>query len=140
MRRVVITGIGAVTPLGLDAATTWRNLVAGNSGVGPLTVFDSTGFPVRIAGQVRDFEPARRLPATAKWRQLSRAGQFGVAAAAEALAASGVPASDPPGDARGVAMGGSVGRPDLRLLVDIGRARETTGRPDVSNDRRPASP
>src|SRR5690606_4790311 len=98
------TGIGAVTPLGNDAETTWSSLAAGRSGVGELTTFDASGFPVRIAGLVRGFEPARDLPATTRWRHLSRAGQFGVAAAAEAIAGAGLDtaAAD---ESRGVAMG-----------------------------------
>jgi len=62
-RRVVITGVGAVTPLGLNAAETWSSLSAGRSGIGPITRFDTTGCPVRIAGEVRGFEPTRALPA-----------------------------------------------------------------------------
>ncbi|HEY3869974.1 MAG TPA: beta-ketoacyl-ACP synthase II [Actinocrinis sp.] len=125
MKRVVITGLGAVTPLGCDAGTTWRNLVAGRSGVGPLTVFDPTGFPVRIAGQVSGFDPRAAIPAVADRRGLSRVGQFGLAAAAEALRNAGIDDDGAYGaDERGVAMGASVGRPDVQLLSDIGAARE----------------
>jgi 3-oxoacyl-[acyl-carrier-protein] synthase II len=126
-RRVVVTGLGAVTPLGNDAATTWRNLAAGRSGVGPLSTFNADGFPVRIAGQVRGFRLATRVPAGIRMRHLSRAGLFGVAAAAEAIASARVPADDPASDLRGVAMGASVGRPDLQLLIDTGHLRATTG-------------
>jgi 3-oxoacyl-[acyl-carrier-protein] synthase II len=131
MKRVVITGLGAVTPLGCDAETTWRNMAAGRSGVGPLTVFDTTGFPVRIAGQVRGFDPATALPPEADPRGLSRVGWYGLAAAAEALRDSGADDGTYAEDERGVAMGASVGRPDLQLLADIGRERERTGRPDA---------
>ena len=55
MRRVVITGMGAVTPLGNDLATTWQALLAGQSGVRPITRFDVSDYAVRIAGEVRDF-------------------------------------------------------------------------------------
>jgi 3-oxoacyl-[acyl-carrier-protein] synthase II len=126
MRRVVITGIGAVTPLGNDAETTWQSLAGGRSGIGPLSTFDTTGFPVRIAGQVREFEPGRDLPGGVKWRHLSRAGRFGVGAAAQAAASAGL-ATETLHDDRGVAMGASLGRPDLQLLVDTGHERATTG-------------
>lgn len=129
-RRVVVTGVGAVTPLGNDAVATWAGLVEGRSGVGPLTAFDAEGFPVRIAGQVRGFDPGERVPAGVRWRHLSRAGVFGIAAAAEAVESARLP----PGGARddwGVAMGASVGRPDLDLLVETGRLRERTGRADL---------
>jgi 3-oxoacyl-[acyl-carrier-protein] synthase II len=126
-RRVVVTGLGAVTPLGNDAPTTWRNLVAGRSGIGILSTFDTDGFPVRIGGQVRGFRPHERIPAGIRWRRLSRAGRFGVAAAAEAIQGARVPTDGPASDRRGVAMGASVGRPDLQLLVDTGHLRATTG-------------
>src|SRR5713226_438690 len=126
-RRVVVTGRGAVTPLGNDAVTTWQNLAAGRSGIGMLSTFDTDGFPVRIGGQVRGFHPDERIPAASRWRHLSRAGRFGVAAAAEAIQAARVPVGGPPRERRGVAVGASVGRPDLQLLVDTGQLRMTTG-------------
>ncbi|MER5828959.1 beta-ketoacyl synthase N-terminal-like domain-containing protein, partial [Streptomyces mirabilis] len=79
MTRVAITGVGAVTPLGNDAGTTWQGLAAGRSGVGPLTTFDAAGFPVRIAAQVKDFDPAAAIPARIGRKHLSRVGLFGVA-------------------------------------------------------------
>ncbi|MFB3103879.1 MAG: beta-ketoacyl synthase N-terminal-like domain-containing protein, partial [Pseudomonadales bacterium] len=60
-RRVVITGLGAVTPLGIHIDTIWDQLCQGVSGVGPITRFDSSDFPVRIAGEARDFSPATYL-------------------------------------------------------------------------------
>ncbi|MDO0937273.1 beta-ketoacyl-[acyl-carrier-protein] synthase family protein [Streptomyces sp. DG2A-72] len=131
MKRVVITGAGAVTPLGNDAATTWEGLASGRSGIGPLTTFDATGFPVRIAGQVKDFDPATAVPAAAGRAHLSRVGQFGVAAAYEAQLDAGVDESTYPPQERGVAMGASVGRPELRALLDVGRLRASTGRADA---------
>jgi 3-oxoacyl-[acyl-carrier-protein] synthase II len=126
-RRVVVTGVGAVTPLGNDAVSTWRNLVAGRSGVGMLSTFDTDGFPVRIGGQVRGFQPDRCVPPGIRWWRLSRAGRFGVAAAAEAIRAARVHVDGHASDRRGVAMGASVGRPDLQLLVDTGHLRAMTG-------------
>ena len=58
---VVVTGIGAITPLGLDAPTTWEGLLAGRSGIGPITHFDASALPVRIAGEVHGFDPGARL-------------------------------------------------------------------------------
>jgi 3-oxoacyl-[acyl-carrier-protein] synthase II len=60
-RRVLVTGVGALSPLGLDAESTWRGLVEGRSGIGPITRFDAAGFPSRIAGEVKGFEPERWL-------------------------------------------------------------------------------
>jgi 3-oxoacyl-[acyl-carrier-protein] synthase II len=60
-RRVVITGMGVVSPLGLDAPSTWDALLAGTSGVGPITKFDAEGFSSRIAGEVRGFDAENYL-------------------------------------------------------------------------------
>jgi 3-oxoacyl-[acyl-carrier-protein] synthase II len=58
MRRVVITGTGAVTPLGNDMETTWSGLLAGRSGIDTIHAFDPSDFPVRIAGEVKEYDPA----------------------------------------------------------------------------------
>ncbi|WP_024805014.1 beta-ketoacyl synthase [Nocardia sp. BMG51109] len=129
MRRAVITGMGAVTPLGVDAETTWRGLIAGRSGVGRLTTFDCTGFPVRIGGQVPDdFDPDSAIRPDADRRWIGRPGRFGLAAVTEALADADCAAAYPP-DERGLAMGASVGRPDLPHLLEIARVRSTSGDP-----------
>ncbi len=60
--RVVITAMGVISPLGLDIPIVWQNLAAGKSGIGPITVFDTTDFDVRIAGEVRDFDPTNYMP------------------------------------------------------------------------------
>ena len=60
-RRVVITGLGAVTPLGNDVATSWQNLVAGSGGAGPITRFDATAYPTRFACELKDFDPGAWL-------------------------------------------------------------------------------
>ncbi|MEO2068116.1 MAG: beta-ketoacyl synthase N-terminal-like domain-containing protein, partial [Desulfurobacteriaceae bacterium] len=57
MRRVVITGIGVVSPVGSDVKTFWENITAGKSGIGKITKFDASEFPVQIAGEVKDFDP-----------------------------------------------------------------------------------
>ncbi len=119
MRRVAITGLGAVTPVGNDVKSTWESLVSGRSGVGPLTTFDATTYPVRIGGMVKDFDPAPFLPDPRMARHLSRAAGFGVAATAEALAAAGVKPDTYEPHERGISMGSSVGRPEIEELADI---------------------
>lgn len=108
-RRVVITGVGAVTPCGNSAAATWSALIAGRSGIGRITRFDATNCTAQIAGEVRDFDPARLLPAPLHPRgpghdamtqamtlkDLKKFGRFthlGVSAAIEAYADSGLDA------------------------------------------------
>jgi 3-oxoacyl-[acyl-carrier-protein] synthase II len=83
-RRAVVTGLGAVTPIGNDAKTFWRNLLAGVNGGGPITSFDPTGFDVRIAAEVKDFDPTLAMDRKMA-RRMSRFIHFGVAAAKEAV-------------------------------------------------------
>lgn len=61
MQRVVVTGMGAVTPVGRDVPAMWQSLLAGRSGIGPITYFDATPFATRIAGQVNDFDATAYL-------------------------------------------------------------------------------
>lgn len=109
-RRVVITGLGAITPLGLTVADTWASLVAGRSGVGPITRFDPTGCPVQFAAEVKGFDPAAAVltperavrprgkdsePVTAPMspkdvKKLGRFTHLGLAAGLEAYADSGL--------------------------------------------------
>ena len=83
-RRAVVTGMGAVTPIGNDAKTFWRNLLAGVNGGGPITSFDATGFDVRIAAEVKDFDPTIAMDRKMA-RRMSRFIHFGMAAAKEAV-------------------------------------------------------
>lgn len=122
-RRVAITGLGAVTPVGNDADSTWESLKAGRSGVGPIDIFDVSTFPVKIAGLVRDFDLEERFPDPAVRRHLSRAAGFGVSASVEALDDAGVDEGTYEPHERGVALGGSMGRPELELLVEMAWVR-----------------
>ncbi len=92
MARPVITGIGAITPVGLSAPETWASLRAGRSGVRPLTRFDPSPFPVRIAGEVSGFDPLLVM-SRKKVRRTARFAQMAVVAAAEALADARLPLS-----------------------------------------------
>src|SRR5438105_13288945 len=88
-RRVVITGIGAVTPLGNDAESSWENLVAGKSAAGPITLFDASEYAVRFACEASDFEPTNWIPYK-QARRMDRFAQLIVAAARQAEADSGL--------------------------------------------------
>lgn len=83
--EVVITGIGAVTPAGIGRDVTWQNLLAGRSGVGPITAFDAGALPTRIAAEVKGFDPRQYLDGK-RVRRSARFSQFAVAAAREAVA------------------------------------------------------
>lgn len=117
-RRVAITGLGAVTPLGNDVASTWQGLAAGRSGIGPLTAFDAATFAVRIAGQVEGFDLATAIAPLTPPRHLSRVNSFGFAAAAEALRQAGVPTDAYGPYERGVSLGCSAGRIGFQELSD----------------------
>jgi len=88
-RRVVVTGVGAVTPLGNDAETFWKNLTAGKSGAAPITQFDSSEFAVHFACELKDFEPTRWLEHR-KARKIDRFAQMIIAAARMAEQDSGI--------------------------------------------------
>lgn len=88
-RRVVITGLGAVTPLGNDVETSWQNLIAGKSGAGPITHFDSTDYFVHFACELKDFDPANWIERK-QARRMDRFAQIILAAARQAEADSGV--------------------------------------------------
>ncbi len=106
MRRVAITGVGAITPVGNDAKTTWDALLEGKSGVDTITAFDPSEFPVRIAGEVKGFEPTDVVPHR-QARQVDRAVLFALAAAKDALDDSGLVDFDP--DRVGVVVGCCIG-------------------------------
>jgi len=110
MRRVVVTGLGAVTPLGLDAPSTWEAAVAGRSGVDWIHSFDATGYPIRIASEVKGFEP-EAIVGPKDARRLERNVVFAVAAAREAWSDARVDGVDPAraGILVGSAIGGVMG-------------------------------
>jgi len=88
-RRVVITGLGAVTPLGNDVETSWANLLAGESGAGPITHFDHTDYPVHFACELKEFDPAQWMDRK-RARRMDRFAQMILAAARQAEADSGI--------------------------------------------------
>ena len=110
MRRVAVTGLGAVTPLGLDAPSTWSAALAGRSGIDFIQAFDPSGFPVRIAAEVKGFDPLA-VAAPKDARRLERNVLFALGAAKEAMADSGLEVKDPArvGIVFGSAIGGVVG-------------------------------
>jgi 3-oxoacyl-[acyl-carrier-protein] synthase II len=109
-RRVAITGIGMISPVGLDVESNWEALLAGTPGGGPITAFDAEGYATRIACQIEDFDPLNHLTRK-EARRYDRFAQLGVAAASEAMASAGL-SGPPPGCAPtdfGVILGSGVG-------------------------------
>ena len=107
-RRVVITGLGIVSPLGSDIATAWNNVLAGKSGIGPITRFDVSAFPVRFGGAVTGFE-AQSYLSPKDLRKMDPFMQYGYAAAAQAIRDSGIVVTEENAARIGVAMGSGIG-------------------------------
>ena len=105
-RRAVVTGLGAITPIGNDPETFWANLTAGVSGVGPITAYDPAAEEVRIAAEVKGFDPATWIDFK-QARRMARFSQLAVAAAAQAIADSGLQVTD-------------ANRDDIAVVVNTG--------------------
>jgi len=107
-RRVVVTGIGIISPVGNDAATAWANITAGKSGIGPITHFDASTFPTRIAGEIRDFDPAQYVAAK-DVKKMDPFIHYGIAASIQALADAGLHPHEHDEERIGVAVGAGIG-------------------------------
>jgi len=107
-RRVVVTGLGAVSPVGNDVATTWQSLLAGVSGAGPLTHFDPSAFSVRFACEVKDFDPSRYMDRKEAKRS-DMYTQYAVAAAVQAMADAGLKEGNFDPEQAGVIVGSGIG-------------------------------
>ena len=107
-RRVVVTGLGIVSPVGNDVATAWKNIREGVSGIGPVTHFDASTFPTRIAGEVRDFDPAKFV-APKDVKKMDPFIHYGIAASIDALADAGLQPHEHDAERIGVAVGAGIG-------------------------------
>jgi len=106
--RVVVTGLGAVTPLGHDVPTTWAAILAGQSGVGPITAFDASDLRAKIAAEVKDFDPTRYL-SRRDAKRMDRFAQFAVVAAREAVADANLDMAHQDPYRVGVIIGSGIG-------------------------------
>src|SRR5688572_989581 len=123
-RRVVVTGLGAVTPLGKDACTTWQGMVAGRSGVARITLFDPENHEVKIAGEVKGFEPPSIIePKEA--RRLDRNVLLAVHAAGDAIADARLTISPDIADDVGCICGTAAG--GLKTLIDAQAVYDARG-------------
>ena len=127
--RVVITGMGAITPLGQTPDAFWANLLAGKPGIGPMTLCDATDYPCRIAGEVRDFDPTQYIDGK-EARRMARFSQLAVAAGLTAVESAGLDISQEDPYRVGVVLGnGNGGFPTLedncRVLAEKGGMRMT---------------
>lgn len=125
--RVVATGLGVISPLGLEIAEFWRNLVAGKSGVGPITKFDTSDFDTKIAAEVKDFEPDRYINRK-EARRMDLFTQYAIAASENAIAQSGLNFENEDRDRVGVIVSSGIGgmqtfEKQTRILIERGPRR-----------------
>jgi 3-oxoacyl-[acyl-carrier-protein] synthase II len=121
--RVVITGLGAITPAGQTVDEYWDNLVNGRSGIGWITLCDSTDFPCKVDGEVKDWEPTKWIERKQS-RRMARFSQFMVASAAQALGDAALDLQNEDRDRIGVIVGnGGGGYPDIQEACEVMAAR-----------------
>ena len=123
-RRVAVTGLGVISPVGNDKQTAWDNLVRGRSGLGEITRFDASRYEAKVAGEVKGFEPTEWLDAKAI-RRTEVSLQYGVAAAKQAVADSGFEIGDENGTEVGVVFGSGAG--GQQLMIDSWRTLQERG-------------
>lgn len=108
MRRVVVTGLGLVTPLGIGVEASWNALIEGKSGIGPISHFDASQLPVRIAGEVKDFDPAQYIEPK-EIKKMDRFIHFAMAASSMAVEDSGIKITEENAERVGVIIGAGMG-------------------------------
>src|SRR4051812_33566578 len=120
MRRIVVTGMGMVSPLGHDLESSWSALQEGRSGVGTITLFDAQTFPTRIAAEAPDFRLSDYIEDADRWREHCRNSQFAIAAARMAIDDSGLETYEALDRTRfGVYLGSGEGQQDFPRFVDL---------------------
>jgi len=118
-RRVVVTGIGCVTPVGNDVETTWKSLCAGQSGVGLITHFDASNFPTRIAAEVKEYDFSRYCDGSNRFESAGRNIRFAIGAATQAMNDSAILDSDLSPERLGVYLGAGEGQQDFMLFMSM---------------------
>ncbi len=129
LRRVVVTGMGAVTPVGLDVPSTWDAIVHGRSGIGLVERFETDDLDVRIAGEVKDFDPTKYIDRK-EARHMDRFLHFGIVAAQEALRDSTLKVGPDNAERVGVLVGSGIG--GIQTIVDAAMVLHTRGPGRVS--------
>lgn len=128
-RRVVVTGLGVVSPVGIGVQTSWSSLIAGKSGITRITKFDPSNFASQIAGEVKDFDVSQFLPAK-EARRMDIFIQYGMAAAIEAVKDSGIVATEENAERIGVSIGSGIG--GLQLIEDTNDIYDESGPRKIS--------
>lgn len=128
-RRVVVTGLGVVSPVGIGVQASWADLVAGKSGITKITKFDASNFASQIAGEVKGFDVSQYLPAK-EARRMDTFIQYGMAAAIEAVKDSGIVATEENAERIGVSIGSGIG--GLRLIEETNDTYDEGGPRKIS--------
>ena len=115
-RRVVVTGLGLITPVGIGVKESWTNIINGQSGIGKITKFDCSTFPSQVAGEVKNFDPLAYIPPKDA-RRMDTFIQFGIAAGIEAFKDSGIEVTDNNSERIGVSVGSGIG--GINLIESI---------------------
>ena len=130
-RRVAVTGVGLVTPVGCDVASTWDALLAGRSGVAPISLFDASGFTVRIAAEVKGFRDADASDDRKLLKFTNRSHRFALAAAEQAFRDAGIRPTPDAATRWGCAVGAGMMGVDFADLDDVHRRCATEGELDT---------
>jgi 3-oxoacyl-[acyl-carrier-protein] synthase II len=128
-RRVVVTGLGLITPVGIGVAESWANIINGQSGIGKITKFDCSAFPSQVAGEVKNFDPLTYIPPKDA-RRMDTFIQFGIAAGIEAFKDSGIEVNDSNSERIGVSVGSGIG--GINLIESTGEVFDEGGVRKVS--------
>lgn len=131
-RRVVVTGLGMINPMGHDVATVWRGLREGASGVGPTTLFDASGFPTKISAEVKGWDIASTGEPAELWRNRGRHTKFAAGAAKQAIADSGIADAAISPVRFGVYLGSGEGNQDFLTFTKMMSAALSTGQYDAA--------
>ena len=128
-RRVVVTGLGLITPVGIGVSESWANIISGQSGIGKITKFDCSTYPSQVAGEVKNFDPLLYIPPKDA-RRMDTFIQFGIAAGIEAFKDSGIEVTDSNSERIGVSVGSGIG--GINLIESTGDVFDEGGVRKVS--------
>ncbi len=129
LRRVVVTGLGVISPVGIDVSSAWHSIINGRSGIGPITRFDATAFNTHIAGEVIGFDPAKYMSGK-EARRYDSFIHYGIAAAKEALADAGIAPHPANPERYGLSIGSGIG--GLPLIMETAYALRDGGPRKIS--------
>src|SRR3954469_3887861 len=134
MRRIVVTGMGMVSPVGRDLEASWASLQEGRSGVGTISLFDAETFPTRIAAEARNFRLSDYIEDAGRWEEHCRNSQFAIAAARMAIDHSGLETYDDLDRTRfGIYLGSGEGQQDFPRFVDLVNRTSQDGKVDTAS-------